>query len=160
MHIKKKQVLIVVLAAVLCALIAELANPAALHGTSRMASAGLGMALVGFLAWHAGAKVLLKRIDGLILNLRHGGTRIAVESARVNRHVDHAWTSAARQRELASEVFAGNRLLTTAVDSMNANASSIRNATTSSLDAVRQSNRELHALAKQMSAISERSHVV
>jgi len=160
MHIKKKHVLIVVLAAVLCALIAELANPAALHGTSRMASAGLGMALVGFLAWHAGAKVLLKRIDGLILNLRHGGTRIAVESARVNRHVDHAWTSAARQRELASEVFAGNRLLTTAVDSMNANASSIRNATTSSLDAVRQSNRELHALAKQMSAISERSHVV
>jgi len=160
MHIKKKQILIGVVAVALCALIAELASPMPFSAALRQASAGLGMILVGVLTWHAGAKVLLKRIDGLILNLRHGGTRIAVESARVNRHVDHAWTSAARQRELASEVFAGNRVLTTAVDSMNANASSIRNATTSSLDAVRQSNHELHALAKQMRTISERSNVV
>lgn len=161
MHLKKKQILIAALATALCLLIAELAAATvALGGAVRLAGAGLGMALVGILASQAGAGVLLKRIDGLILNLRHGGTRIAVESARVNQHVDHAWTSAARQRELAAEVFAGNRVLTTAVDSMNANAASIRHATTSSLDAVRQSHHELRALATQMRAISEKSNSV
>jgi len=158
-----KQVRLWLMAAVLCALFAALTQPAitlAARGAMGPVLGGVGALIALTLAASAGAKPLQRRIDGLILGLRQGGTRIAVESARMNQHIDHARVSAGRQRELAADVFEGNHALTDAVDSMNANASAIRDVTTHSLRAVRQSHRELGELSQRMRLISQKSSEV
>ena len=163
MHMNLKQVRPWLMAAVLCALFAALTQPAitlTANGAMGPVLSAVGAVIALALAASAGAKPLQRRIDGLILGLRQGGTRIAVESARMNQHIDHAWVSAGRQRELVADVFDGNHALTDAVDSMNSSASAIRDVTTHSLQAVRQSHRELGELSQRMRLISQKSSEV
>lgn len=161
MRINPKQLADVALAALLSATLAALAmRGLASYAASRYACAAIGVAAAWLLAARALGPAAGQRMQSLILSLRQGGTQIAVESARVNQHIDHAWKSAGRQRELVAEVFAGNRVLSGAVDSMNENAESIRGATSTSLEAVRKSHHALRNLAEQMHEISEQSNRV
>jgi methyl-accepting chemotaxis protein len=169
MRLNPKQILPWSMAGAVCVLFAALSvssiQPAVTQAWQGLLAPLLGMvgALLALaLAWSAsgGGALLRRRIDALILSLRQGGTRVAVESARLNQHIDHVWGSAGRQRELATAIFDDNHTLSDAVDSMHSNASAIREVTTHSLQAVRQSHRELAELSQRMRLISEKSSAV
>jgi methyl-accepting chemotaxis protein len=122
-----------------------------------MCAAGVLLALAGALL---GGDGFGGGLDAMIERLRRGGTQIAVESARINQHVEHAWNSAGRQRELASNIFEDNHTLVEAVHSMHARGSAIREVTANSLQVVRASHQELGDLSQRMRTISARSEEV
>ncbi|MDZ4253593.1 MAG: methyl-accepting chemotaxis protein [Sulfuritalea sp.] len=98
---------------------------------------------------------LLDGAHKLVADIRQTGTRVAVEAAKLNRRVHQTSSLAAKQRELATAVFAASATTSDAIRSLTENADAVSASTARHLDASRQSYQELLEVTQRISEIAK-----
>lgn len=98
----------------------------------------------------------IAQVRTMTTDLRAKGANIAVESARLNERIHKTAELAGRQSTLAGEIFEASETVSGAVDSVARNADAINTSTSTNLDAVQSSYRELLEVTDTVGRITEK----
>ena len=88
-----------------------------------------------------------RRIRAMIGELRVAGTRIAVEAAKLSRHIQTTVDVSTRQRALARDANQQSRTVAQAVDSANVHVDKVRTATSTNLTAIHEAHHDFTDVA-------------
>ncbi len=88
-----------------------------------------------------------RRIRAIIGELRAAGTRIAIEAAKLSRHIQTTVEVSTRQRALAREANEQSRAVAQAVDSASVHVDAVRTATSTNLTAIHEAHHDFTDVA-------------
>jgi methyl-accepting chemotaxis protein len=88
-----------------------------------------------------------RRIRAMVGELRAAGTRIAIEAAKLSRHIQTTVEGSTRQRALARDANEQSRAVAQAVDSANVHVDKVRTATSTNLAAIHEAHHDFTDVA-------------